>query len=149
MWRIPKTRNPKQIVQANRKKWFYTSCLTKNEEIGGIFELIRLRTLNSFQKFKIKIKKFRKTIPVDILSLGVSNGTTFMQVYLSGGTFKYIFWDVQPTKSAGAIPIKIEHISSTFFLNFSLLRDGYEQAKYVTMCCVLCTKSTLWVTGTV
>jgi hypothetical protein len=49
-------------VLANRKKGFHESRLPKNEEIGSIFVVrgSEVKTLNSFQKFKIKIKKSKK-----------------------------------------------------------------------------------------
>jgi hypothetical protein len=55
-WRIF---SPNKSVPVNGKKCLNTNCLRKNEEIGCIFEFSRLRTLNSFKKFKIKI-------PVDV-----------------------------------------------------------------------------------
>jgi hypothetical protein len=64
-------------VPENRKKGFYTSRISKNEEIGGIFVISGSQNFKLFSKIQDQIKN-KKPIVVDVL--GVSNGTTLMQI---------------------------------------------------------------------
>ncbi len=90
-------------MPANRKKGFYTRRLPMKEEI--VFCIQRIRTLNPFKKFKIKIKK-SKTCSGGCSFLGISNGTSLRQ-FLSGGIIQKkalisFIWHPEPeTQKAG------------------------------------------------
>jgi hypothetical protein len=64
-------------MPAKMKKVFYTSRIPKNEEIGGIFVSSGSQNFKLFSKIQDQIKN-KKPRVVDVL--GVSNGTTLMQI---------------------------------------------------------------------
>ncbi len=68
-----------ESAPANRKKGFYTNRNPNKQEDSMHFCMNRFRTLNSFQIFKIKIKKSR-TYSGWCSFQGISNNTTLMQI---------------------------------------------------------------------